>query len=164
MSARNNNHTAAAATHVHSAECKHEHEAEKDGQQKTADAAASHSHSGSAKGQPCDYCSSVVAHSRVQKLADREAKRDAAAKAHATGSASAASASAADASSCDDSDSDEDEEDKLILPSQRISLPMISPMLRQALLGLFVLGTLRVVRNIARAVLEERRARAPAML
>lgn len=178
MSARNNQTGDGKKAHVHNAQCKHEHEHEAEAataaEQKHSEATSasashshSHSHAGSAKGQPCDYCSSVVAHARVQKLADREAKRDAAAKAAANNTTRSASTSAA-AASCDtdseEEEEEEDEEDKLILPAQRITLPLISPALRQALLGLFVLGALQVVRNIARAVMDERRARGSAAL
>jgi len=87
---------------------------------------------------PCDYCSSIKAHSQAQKRAQREEQRQQRQVAELT----------EDAAEEEEEELDDDEQAKLILPGQRISLPLMSPWVRQAVWGAFALVALKVVRDI----------------
>jgi hypothetical protein len=102
-------------------------------------AVAPSSSSSAAAPLPCDYCSSIKAHSQAQKRAQREEQRQQRQAADLTADAEEEE---------EEEELDDDEQAKLILPGQRISLPLMSPWVRQAVWGAFALVALKVVRDI----------------
>jgi hypothetical protein len=99
-----------------------------------------HSHAAS---QPCDHCSSIAALSLARRLDAREAAR--------LTSVDAASASSERTWVDDEEESeDEDERDRLVLPEQRILMPMMSPRIKQVLFSAFAILVCAVMRGVWR--------------
>ena len=129
-------------THGEDGECNHQHGHEEKAQQQAHqeeeskgdddNAAPAHSHSN--KSQPCDYCSSIVAHARAHKLA-------------ASRAGVSVGVDEADEEESEEEE-EEDEQDKLVLPAQRILVPLMGPTARRVVLAVFTFVTLKVLRNI----------------
>jgi len=131
-----------ACSHSHA----HESSSNDDG---SASVSGGHSHSGGADAAgsskaPCDFCSSLQAHSQVKKQAQRaEARQRQEAQRDGT--------DGEEEQLVNDDDEEEEEEDeraRLVLPAQRISLPLMSPRIKQAVLAAFAIAALKVLRDV----------------